>query len=86
MKLSHTSPIESSRSSRGLAAKGAVQVKVEHKLKVATGGWGGSRELDGVDVECVEALEHAIEGARLVGRGDHERGTVGAGGRRAARG
>ena len=62
----------------GLAAKGAVQVKVEHKLKVVPGD-GAALEFDEVDVECVEALEHAIERARLVGRGDHERGTVGTG-------
>lgn len=62
----------------GLAAKGAVQVKVEHKLKVTTGD-GAALELDEVNVERIEALEHAIEGARLVGRGDHKRGTVGAG-------
>ena len=62
----------------GLAAKGAVQVKVEHKLKVVPGD-GAALELDEVDVEGVEALEHAVEGARLVCRGDHERGAVGAG-------
>ena len=62
----------------GLAAKGAVQVKVEHKLKIVSGD-GAALELDEVDVERVEALEYAIERARLVGRGDHERGAVGAG-------
>lgn len=62
----------------GLAAKGAVQIEVEHKLKVVPGD-GAALELDKVDVERIEALEHAIEGARFVGRGDHERGTVGAG-------
>ncbi len=62
----------------GLAAKGAVQVKVEHKLKVVAGD-GAALELDEVDVERIEALEYAIEGTRLVGRGDHERGAVGAG-------
>ena len=62
----------------GLAAKGAVQVKVEHKLKVVAGD-GAALELDEVDVERVESLEHAVEGARLIGRGDHERGAVGTG-------
>ena len=62
----------------GFAAKGAVQIEVEHKLKVAPGD-GAALELDEVDIERVEALEYAIERTRLVGRGDHERGTVGAG-------
>ena len=62
----------------GLAAKGAVQIKVEHKFKVAAGD-GAALELDEVDIERVEALEYAIECARLVGRGNHERGAVGAG-------
>ena len=62
----------------GLAAKGAVQIKVEHKLKVVPGD-GAALELDEVDAERIEALEHAVEGARLIGRGDHERGTVGTG-------
>ena len=42
-------------------------------------GDGAALELDEVNVECVEALEYAIERARLVGRGDHKRGTVGTG-------
>ena len=42
-------------------------------------GDGAALELDEVDVERVEALEHAVEGTRLIGRGDHERGTVGTG-------
>ena len=62
----------------GLAAKGAVQVKVEHKLKVMPGD-GAAFEFDEVDVERVESLEYAIERARLVGRSDHERGAVGTG-------
>ena len=62
----------------GLAAKGTVQVKVEHKLKVMPGD-GAALEFDEVDVEGVESLEYAIERARLVGRSDHERGAVGTG-------
>ena len=42
-------------------------------------GDGAALELDEVDVEGVEALEYAIKRARLIGRGDHERGTVGTG-------
>ena len=42
-------------------------------------GDGAALELDKVDVERIEALEYAIECARLVGRGNHERGAVGAG-------